>query len=356
MVVSAIVCLGFLLSYVMLGIYAERKIAAFMQSRLGPYEVGPYGLLQSFADILKLIQKEDIIPAKADKYLMRLAPWVVFLPVFAGMSLLPIFSFLHVVRIETGALLLLGVLGLDVIGILMAGYGTANKLSLYGGLRAMGQLLSYEVVLGLCLVCVVFLTQSMDIYEIALQQSPSSERSAPLLGLFPKIDAMSWGGFFTWNIFRLPLLFPVFVLFFIASVVESNRIPFDLAESESELVGGYHTEYTGFRWTVFMLSEYAIMLILSFLAVFLFLGGGSSPLPNIGHLPLSDWTNAPPQSAGYTLWLCGKTLGLIFMHMWIRWSYPRMRVDQLMLFSWRILIPLCICFVYLTGLWCILLF
>ena len=341
-----------ILLYAGLVIYIERKVAAFVQARLGPYEVGPYGLLQSLADVIKLMQKEEIIPRGAHKRLMQLAPPAVFLPVFISFALLPVFPLAGLHYAETGALLLTGLLSLHVVGIFIAGWSTGNKFSLYGTFRAASQLLSYEIPLGLCIVCVVLVTGTLNLRTIAEQQAPRFHETVPLLGFLPPVNTSAWGGFFTWNIGRMPLLLPVFFVFFLSTLAQANRTPFDLPEAESELVGGYHTEYSGLGWMLFMMAEYAVMLVLFLLAVFLFLGGGWSPLPNIGAMRLADWTNNT--SFWHFFWLSGKTTVLILSAMWIRWTYPRLRTDQLMAFCWKFLVPAAIILLYLIGVWCTL--
>lgn len=339
--------------YAGMAIYAERKMAAFIQARLGPYEVGPYGLLQGLADIIKLMQKEEIIPRGAHPLLMRAAPMLVFLSVFVCTAFLPIFPLDGLRYPETALVLLLGFLSLHVLGVFMAGWSSGSKFSLYGGFRAMAQLLSYEIPIGLCVVCVTLVTGTIEFNVIAAQQAPNFYDSVSFFGVLPTVNTTSWGGFFTWNICRVPLLFAVFLIFFVSAMAQANRTPFDLPEAESELVGGYHTEYSGFGWLVFMLAEYTTMLILSWVAVFLFFGGGWSPLPNVGLVRMADWTNY--SSFWHFFWLSSKTATLILLNMWIRWTYPRLRTDQLMRLCWKFLIPLGMILLYLTGLWCILL-
>ncbi len=360
--------LTFLLLFAVFAIYAERKISAFIQDRMGPMETGPYGLLQTVADLLKLLQKEDIIPKAADKFLFIVAPAIIFTVIFSGFAVIPFSPDLMGSGTAIGVFFLLAIVSLDVLGILLAGWGSNNKFGLYGALRSVAQIVSYEIPLTLAVLCVVIICQSMNLQEICLQQgtlltwaqSQEGFSSLPeknfLFGLQATgIDLTSIGGFLTWNIFRAPILIPAFIVFFIASLAEANRAPFDLPEAESELIGGYHTEYSGFRWAMFMLSEYGMMLLVSFLAAILFLGGWNTPLPNMGSLALADWTSGVPgtiaANAWGSFWILSKVLFLIFLQMWARWTYPRLRVDQLMTLSWKYLLPLSLLLVVLSALW-----
>jgi NADH-quinone oxidoreductase subunit H len=339
-----------------MAIYAERKVAAFIQDRMGPMEVGYYGLAQSIADLLKLIQKEDIVTDKADKAIFRIAPIVIFTTVFAGFAVIPLSASWNGANISTGLFFLLAIVSLDVIGIVMAGWSSNNKYSMMGTMRAAAQLISYEVPLGLSVVCVCMVTQSLDLQQISYQQSTFSTQPEFLFGIRATgIEVNSTGGFFLWNVFRMPLLALVWVIFFIASLAESNRAPFDLPEAESEIVAGFQTEYSGFRWAVIMLAEYGMMLLVSLLGTILFFGSWSSPLPNIGSVKLGDWTNGVPGSvASYVwgaFWLLSKALFFIALQMWVRWTFPRLRVDQLMALSWKYLTPISLLLIVVIGTW-----
>ena len=236
--------LPLILVYAVFAIYAERKIAAFIQDRLGPMEVGRYGLLQTVADLLKLLQKEDIIPAAADRFMFRVAPFLMFVSSVVGFSVLPVSASMAGSGASTGLYFLLAFVSLDVLGMLFAGWGSNNKYALYGAMRSVAQIVSYEIPLSLSVLSVIVLSQSLDLQEISFQQSIWSDQKSYLLGISALGEVSSWGGFFTWNIIRLPILIPVFVIYFIASLAESNRAPFDLAEAESELIGGFHTDYS----------------------------------------------------------------------------------------------------------------
>jgi len=339
-----------------MAIYAERKIAAFIQDRMGPMEVGYYGLAQSIADLLKLIQKEDIVTDKADKAIFRIAPIVIFTTVFAGFAVIPLSASWSGANISTGLFFLLAVVSLDVIGIVMAGWSSNNKYSMMGTMRAAAQLISYEVPLGLSVVCVCMVTQSLDLQQISYQQSTFSTQPEFLFGIRATgIEMNTIGGFLLWNVFRMPLLLLVWAIFFIASLAESNRAPFDLPEAESEIVAGFQTEYSGFRWAVIMLAEYGMMLLVSILGVILFFGSWTSPLPNIGSVKLSDWTNGVPGTAASyiwgTFWLLSKALFFIALQMWVRWTFPRLRVDQLMSLSWKYLTPISLLLIVVIGTW-----
>lgn len=347
-----------------MAIYAERKVAAFIQDRLGPMEVGYYGLAQSIADLLKLIQKEDIVTDKADKTIFRMAPIVIFTTVFAGFAVIPLSAGWSGASISNGLFFLLAVVSLDVIGIVMAGWGSNNKYSMMGTMRSAAQLISYEVPLGLSVVCVCMVSETLDLQQISFQQSTLHTEPEFLFGIRATgIEMNELGGFFLWNIFRMPLLAVAWIIFFIASLAESNRAPFDLPEAESEIVAGFQTEYSGFRWAVIMLAEYGMMLLVSILGTILFFGSWSSPLPNIGAVRLGDWTNGAYGLPGEdwhqnvapylwgTFWLLSKSLFFIVLQMWVRWTFPRLRVDQLMSLSWKYLTPISLLLIIAIGTW-----
>lgn len=355
MLTTLLFILPFLVFYTVMVVYAERKISAFMQDRLGPMEVGYYGILQTVADLLKLLQKEDLVPAQANKFLFKAAPLLIFIPIFLGFSVLPLsaeWSF----GFSSALFFLLAIISLDVIGIVIAGWASNNKYSMLGTMRSVAQIISYEVPLSLAVLCVCMFTQSLDLQEISYQQSIlNTESVTPLFGIRGLPDVAAVGGFLTWNVFRMPALFFVWIIFFIASLAESNRAPFDLPEAESELVAGYQTEYSGFRWAVIMLAEYAMMLLVSFVGVILFWGSWNTPLPNIGSVALADWTTG--QAGSWSLhawgifWLVFKTVCMIVLQIWIRWTYPRIRIDQLTSLSWKFLTPLAFVLLLICALW-----
>src|SRR6478736_8963285 len=307
----------------LLAVYAERKISAFMQDRLGPMEVGYYGMLQTVADFIKLIQKEDIVPEKADKILFKLAPIFIFVAVFAGFSVIPLSPTWPGSTISSGMFFLLAIVSLDVIGILIAGWSSNNKYSVLGTMRSAAQLISYEIPLGLSVLCVAMICQSLDLQEISRQQGILSTQENYLFGVHAwGIETGTVGGFLTWNIFRMPFLIPAWLIFFISSMADSNRAPFDLPEAESELVAGFQTESSGFRWAILQIGEYGMMLLVSFLGVILFFGSWNTPLPNIGSILLADWTTG---AVWGIVWLTGKALFFVAVQIWVRWTLPRLR-------------------------------
>lgn len=359
MVSTLLFLLPFLVLYTIIAVYAERKISAFIQDRLGPMEVGYYGILQTVADLLKLLQKEDIVPAAADKPLFKIAPLLIFIPIFLGFSVLPLAPGWSVSPYSTALFFLLAVISLDVIGIVVAGLASHNKYSMLGTMRSAAQIISYEVPLGLSVLAACVLAQSINLQEISYQQGILSQQPSYLLGIKSWGDVSGVGGILTWNVFRMPILFIAWIIFFIASLAESNRAPFDLPEAESELVAGYQTEYSGFRWAIMMLGEYAMMLLVSFVGVILFWGSWNTPLPNAGPLALANWTTGSTGSVGFYLWgifwLVSKTLIMVALQMWVRWTYPRVRIDQLTALSWKFLTPAALLVLVICSLWRLLL-
>ena len=345
--------LALLLTLVLVTFYAERKLAAFIQDRLGPMEVGRYGLLQPVADLLKLLQKEDIVPRQADKKLFLLAPIVIFPAIFAAFALLPLHNSWQAATLNIGVFFVLAVVSLDVIGLLMAGWASNSKFSMLGAMRSVAQIISYEIPLVLSVLCVVVLSQSLDLREIVLRQGTDSPETVYLFGIKSLgIELNTTGGFLTWNVVQMPFLFVVYVIFFITTLAEANRAPFDLPEGESEIIGGFHTEYSGFRFAMFFLAEYALMILVSMLGILLFWGGWYSPLPNMGGLQLADWTN---QGLFWAIfWLCSKTILVLLLQVIVRWTYPRLRIDQLMYLAWKVLTPIALLMLLLCSFWRIL--
>lgn len=297
-------------------IWLERKIAGRIQDRLGPTRVGGmFGWLQTLADGLKLITKEDLMPAAADRFLFRIAPYVGFCASLAAFIAIPFagrdFPFVAQ-HLNVAVFFVLAVLGLEVFSVILAGYASASKWSLFGAIREAAQVVSYEVPMGLCVVIVVMLAGSMDLVHIADKQQ---------------------GWFTAWYVFHDPFTFVVFWVYFTCSTASVNRAPFDLAEAESELVAGFHTEYSGLRWSFFFMAEYGSMLAVCLLAALLFLGGWNGPLPIVSLLGLT-WEN------GIVLGYLGNLLGmlnviakaglLVIVMMWVRWTLPRLRIDQVM--------------------------
>ncbi len=347
-VLIGILLFAFLAGFTLFAVYAERKVAGFVQDRLGPVETGKMGLLQTVADILKLIQKEFITPSAADKVLFAAAPVIVFVAVYLGFAVMPWGPGLAPATLNIGLFYILAIISVEAVGVLMAGWGSNNKYSLLGALRGVAQIISYEIPAGVALISAVMITQSLDMQEIAINQGVLGQQKQLFLGLW---DVRTTGGFLAWNIFQAPHLLLAFGIYFIASLAEANRAPFDIPEAESELVSGFHTEYGGLRFAFFFLAEYCLMFLVAMIAVVLFLGGWNSPLPNVGTFKLADWTTGPFWGIAWTM---GKTLLLVGVQILLRWTLPRLRVDQLMAFCWKVLTPLAFLCLLFSGLWRIL--
>lgn len=323
-VLMAIVPLLWVIPFALFAVWWERKISAHMQDRLGPMRTGGWhGWSQTIADILKLIQKEDIIPSAADKKLFKLAPYVVFAGSYAAYAAIP-FSAAYVgAEINVGLFYIISISSLVVIGLLMAGWASNNKWSLFGAFRSAAQIVSYEIPVAISLLAVVMVAGTFDLQQINEMQS---------------------GWFWNWFMFqKFPFLFLAMIIYFVASLAETNRTPFDIPEAEQELVGGYHTEYGGMRFALLFLSEYANMFAVSAVASTLFLGGWNSPFGSFLSGPL--WG---------AIWFLGKGMFFIFMQMWLRWTLPRLRVDQLMYVGWKVLIPFSFLIVLGVGFWVML--
>jgi NADH-quinone oxidoreductase subunit H len=319
----------FILLYALVTLYMEMKVAAHMQDRLAYMRTGWHGTLQPFADILKLLQKEDTISSAADKKLFILAPYVVFIGTYAAFSAIPFSSIYIGSNIDLGAFFVVAVSSLVVIGILMGGWASNNKWSIFGAMRSAAQMVSYEIPTALAILIAVMITGSLNLQEVTKFQE---------------------GGIHNWLIFGGPLplsqkllLIPftlvTFLILFTASLAEVNRTPFDLPEAESELVQGFNTEYSGMRFAMFYLAEYANMFLVSGVAVALFLGGWSSPFGSFMSGPV--WG---------LFWFIGKGMVLVFLQIWIRWTLPRLRVDQLMYTSWKVLTPFMFACIFGVGL------
>ena len=276
-------------------VWLERKVAGHMQFRLGPMEVGPHGILQTLADGIKLVSKQLVIPDEADKPLFLLAPIVCLVPIFAAMVPLPFSETVQAWELNIGLLLIIALGLLNTLGILLAGWGSNNKYALLGGARAVAQILAYKIPLLICVLTIIMMTGSFSLRDIAIAQKD------------------------TWNVLYQPILFIVYI---ITVTLETNRSPFDFSEAESELVAGFHTEYSGMGFSLFFLAEYSYMFIAAGLATVLFLGGWHGPwLPGVA-------------------WTLIKIYSIIFLMMWFRWTFPRVRIDQMLSFGWKILLPL----------------
>ena len=296
------------------------KMMSFMQSRLGPMEAGPYGSMQLFAEVGKWLQKEDLMPERADKFVFKIAPLIVLASTFLLVVVVPFGPDAWMTNFEVGVFYALAVSSVSVLGILMAGWSSANKYSLLGGLRAAGQLIAYELPMILAVVGVVIQAGSMNLQDIVVAQNA--------------------GSIFGWDGLGNPYLltqFIGFIIFMIAVQAELTQTPFDMPVAESELVSGYMTEYSGFRFLIFFIGEFATAGVFAFIASVLFLGGWGVPFSWFGWTEINDVDNW--MNIGGPLIMLTKMLGLIFIIMWVRFSYPRFREDQLQRFAWKILIP-----------------
>jgi NADH-quinone oxidoreductase subunit H len=281
-------------------VWLERKVAAHIQLRIGPKEVGPFGILQTIVDGVKLVSKELITPRHVDRKLFVLAPIAVFLPVLVSFMVIPFSERLQVRDLNVGLLVIFAFSTFNVLAILMGGWASNNKYSLLGAVRSVAQNVAYEIPLLLTILCVLLWSNSLQMSVIVESQSS------------------------VWNVFWMPV---ATLIYLICALAETNRAPFDIPEAESELVAGFHTEYSGMRFALFFLAEYSNMLIVAAVATTLFFGGWKSP-PFLGFLPVPG-----------LVWFLIKTYVLIFIMMWVRWTFPRLRFDQLMNFCWKILIP-----------------
>lgn len=307
-IIGPIILLLIVLGFVTYAILFERKVIGWMQNRVGPNQVGPWGLLQTVADVLKLWMKEDVIPEKADKFLFVLAPVIAFVPSFAVLAVIPFTDQIKFSDLGVGLLYYMALSSITIIGMLIGGWSSNNKYSLMGGIRSTAQMISYEVPLVIAVVGVILSANSLNLTEIVNAQKG------------------------VWFVFPQ---FLGFIVFLIASLAELNRTPFDLPEAESELVAGYHVEYTGFRFAFFMLTEYVYVFAMASLTTILYLGGWHAPF---------GLTFIPPIA-----WFILKFVCIVFFLFWLRATFPRMRADQLMPFAWKVLLPLAIVNIFLSA-------
>jgi NADH-quinone oxidoreductase subunit H len=310
-----IIGLVFLIFYAIVGlllVYAERKVCAFMQNRVGPNRVGPYGIFQTIADFIKLLMKELVTIKEADKFLFNLAPFIVIIASFMAIAAIPFAKGLHAIDFNIGVFYIMAVSSMGVVGILIAGWSSNNKYSLIGAIRSGAQIVSYELSVGLALMSIVIFSGTLQLSEIVNSQA----------------DA--------WWIFKghIPAII-AFIIFLIASTAETNRGPFDLAEAESELTAGYHTEYSGIKFAFFFLAEFMNMFIVASIAATVFLGGWM-PLHLWGFTAFNHVMDFIPP----LIWYFGKTAFVIFVMMWFKWTFPRLRIDQLLTLEWKYLLPL----------------
>ena len=323
---------GFFSVVGLVAVWLERKISAHIQCRVGPMEVGPHGALQTLADGLKLLGKEDLVPESADRVLFALAPMLVFATTFVSFAVLPFSEMAVIAKMNIGLFFLAAIGSLEAIGIVMAGWSSNNKWSLFGAIRAATQVVSYEIPLGLSLLAVVVVAGSMNLNDITLAQE---------------------GWLWNWFIFRNPFMWLVFIIFFTASLAECNRAPFDLPEAESELVSGYHTEYSGMRFAIFFLAEYGAMYVVSALAAVLFFGGWYTGLPvvdNIGDT-IGGTLGVVVENAIGAGVLILKAFLFMCVQMWIRWTLPRIRLDQMMDLCLKYLLPFSLGLLLVVSLW-----
>lgn len=343
--IISISLLAFVAVYALMGVWAERKISALIQDRVGPVETGKFGLIQTFADIIKLLQKEDLVPATANKFLFSLAPVLVFTSVFMGFAVLPFSPDYISSNINIGLFYFMAIISIEVIGILMAGWASNNKYAFLGSIRSIAQIIAYEIPAGISVLAAVMMYQSLNLQDIAYQQGIYSSEKIYFMGFW---EVNNVGGIFSWGIFQAPHLFIAAIIYFIASLAESNRTPFDIPEAESELVAGFHVEYSGFKFGALFLAEYAMMFLTSMVLVILFLGAWYSPLPNIASFELADYTNG---TFWGIFWILIKTFLLVIVQMWVRWTLPRFRADQLMNFCWKVLIPVSFFCMFFSAFW-----
>lgn len=306
-------------------VYWERKVIGWMHVRMGPNKIGPFGMLQAFADVVKLLIKEVILPSSANRFLYYLAPLLALVPAFAAWAVVPFGDRMVLANVNAGLLYLLAMTSLGVYGIILAGWASNSRYALLGAMRSAAQVISYELAMGLSLVCVLVLAGSLNLTDIVRAQGGGK-------------------GFLDW--FWLPLL-PVFIVYFISGVAETNRAPFDVAEGESEIVAGFHVEYSGSAFAIFFLAEYANMILVSFLASIFFLGGWLSPLQGWVTGDVSPWVNWI--WTGSIIWLLIKAFLMSFLFLWFRATFPRYRYDQIMRLGWKVFIPITIVWVLVAG-------
>ena len=298
--------------------YAERKIIGFMQSRMGPSRVGPSGILQPIADVLKLISKEIIIPSSANKGLFLTAPMLMLIPSLMVWSVIPFSEKFVLANINAGILFILALTSLSVYGVIIAGWASNSKYAFLGSMRSAAQIIAYEIAMGFALVGVLMVAGSLNLQEIIIGQS---------------------GGIFNW--YWIPL-FPLFLVYLIAGVAETNRAPFDVSEGESELVAGFHVEYSGMAFAMFFLAEYMNIILISVLVSIMFFGGWLSPFESTWLEAITNWI------PGF-VWLSLKTIMFVFIFLWLRATLPRYRYDQIMRLGWKVFLPITLFWIFFEG-------
>lgn len=299
---------------------AERKVIGYMQVRIGPNRVGPWGLIQPIADGLKLLLKEIIVPSKSSKGIFLVAPMLAIAPALAAWAVIPFTDTLVLANIDASLLYIMAITSIGVYGVILSGWASNSKYAFLGAMRSAAQMVSYEIAMGFSLICVLMVSNSLNLVDIVNVQDQ---------GLFA-----SWGlGFLSWN--WLPL-FPMFIVYLISGTAELNRAPFDVAEGESEIVAGFHIEYSGMAFALFFLAEYANMILVAALTSIMFLGGWLSP---VGFLPDG------------ILWLFAKMSFVLLLFLWFRATFPRYRYDQLMRLGWKVFVPICLIWLVVVGVW-----
>ncbi|MBT8065145.1 MAG: NADH-quinone oxidoreductase subunit NuoH, partial [Gammaproteobacteria bacterium] len=319
LLLKIVLILGPLILAVAYYTYFERKVIGYMQIRRGPNRIGPLGLFQPFADVLKLLLKEIILPENANKFLFLLAPVLALAPAFAAWAVVPFDDWAVLADIDAGLIYILAMSSLGVYGLIIAGWASNSKYAFLGALRSTAQMVSYEIAMGFALIGVLIMAGSLNLREIVLAQQ---------------------GGVLDW--FWLPLL-PLFAIYIISGVAETNRAPFDVAEGESEIVAGFHVEYSGSGFAVFFLAEYANMILISALTALMFTGGWLSPFENfpvLGDTFLGE---------GSILWFLAKTVVFMYLFLWFRATFPRYRYDQIMRLGWKVFVPITIAWVMIAS-------
>ena len=302
----------------------ERKLLAWVQIRLGPNRVGPWGLLQPIADAMKLMTKEVLKPAAAEKVLFYLGPVMTVMPAMAAWAVIPFGPDIALANINAGLLFLMAITSMEVYGVIISGWSSNSKFPFLGAMRASAQMVSYEIAMGFCLVVVLMVSASLNLTDIVTGQGR---------GQFAELGL----NFLSWN--WLPLL-PIFVVYFVSSLAETNRLPFDVVEGESEIVAGHMVEYSGMSWAMFQMAEYANIWLVSVLATIMFLGGWLSPIDSVLFNWIPGW-----------IWLGLKSFAMVTMFIWVRVTFPRFRYDQIMRLGWKIFIPVTLVWLVVVGAW-----
>ncbi len=325
-VIWALIRIGPLMVVVLLSVayltYAERKVIGAMQGRVGPQVVGPFGLLQPIADVVKLLVKEIITPSRADRPLYYLGPLMVLVPAFAVWAVIPLAQDFVIANVDASLLYVMSIASIGVYGVILAGWATNSKYAFFGAMRASAQMVSYEIAMGFAIVVVLMVSNSLNLTTIVEGQQR---------GMFNSMGA----NFLSWN--WLPL-FPMFLVYLISGVAETNRHPFDVVEGESEIVAGHMTEYSGMGFALFFLAEYTNMYVIAALTSILFLGGWDAPVAFLSFIP-------------GIVWMLLKMTAVILFFLWIRATFPRYRYDQIMRLGWKVFLPLCLIWLFVVGIW-----